>query len=211
MAIRKILIDYEGAQGIPGISLGDDIEIIPSGKQFVYTGGHEQDQPIYTLLREHCDIHFLEESQTKNLRFYPVPLVSLFAHDSRGNYFGTLEGVGGIEDREHTIIFINEGRKTYGKVADNLKAFLSLVNYYPHWQRVIEKASEENFLVQCDMRSLELSRIDIEKQHEIEVLLSLSKDPDAIERLIEKVRGNPWFVVYESKEEAEKEHEFIAI
>lgn len=114
----------------------------------------------------------------------------MFAHDSNGNYFGTLNGIGDIEDQEHPVVFINRTQKTHGKVAENLKGFLSLVNYYPDWQRIIESVSQGTFDQDLIEPSVEHQR-DIEKQNEIEKILSLSKDLDAVKLLIEKVRGIP--------------------
>lgn len=123
---------------------------------------------------------------------------------------GTLNGIGDIEDYEFPVVFINNTNRTHGKIAENLKEFFSLANYYPYWRSIIKYEQEGIPYNLKEMREEEDKRY-FERQKEIGEKLNLIKDPDAIKLLIDRVHGDPGFVVYESKQEAEKENEFITI
>lgn len=211
MVNQRKLLDCDGRRQIPGIH-ANDIDIIPSGKAFNYISEDEENHAIYRLIKENCNISFLTEQKTKGLNFYPIPIVWFFAYDSCGNYFGTLNGIGDIEDDEFPVVFINNTNSAHGKIAENMKEFFSLANYYPFWRKVIEYEQQD---IPYDLKEMEKEKWKekqyIERQNEIEETLNLSKDPDAIRLLIERTHGNSGFVIYESKEKAEKGNEFITI
>lgn len=212
MVNQRLLFDCDGRQQIPGVNIAGGMEIIPSGKAFNYISEDEENQAIFRRIKENCDISFLTEQKTRGFNFYPIPIVWFFAYDSCGNYFGTLNGIGDIEDNESPVVFINNINGTHGRITENMKEFFSLVNYYPYWRRIIECEQQG---MPYDLKVMEeQTREDrqyFESKKEIGETLSLSKDPDAIKLLIDRVHSDPGFVIYESKQEAEKDNEFITI
>ncbi len=209
MAVQRQLLDCDGWQQIPGIQAHDS-EIIPSGKAFNCIPEDEESQAIYSLIKGHCDIIFITEPPRLKLDFYPVPIVWFFAYDSGGNYFGTLNGMGSVEDDEFPVVFVNSTTLAHGIIAESIKAFFSLANYYPFWREIINCEQKQTAY---DMQEIEKrrERLDSERQKEIGEALRLSKDPNAIPLLIERIRLNPGFAVYESKLAAEMANEFITI
>ncbi len=212
MVNKRLLFDCDGRQQIPGVNIAGGMEIIPSGKAFNYISEYEENQAIFRQIKENCDICFLTEQKVRGFNIYPIPIIWFFAYDSRGNYFGTLNGLGDIEDKVFPVVFINSIKGTHGRITENMKEFFSLVNYYPYWRRVIE----------CEQQGMPYDLNDMEeqigedgqyfeRQKEIGETLSLSKDPDAIKLLIDRIHSEPGFVIYESKQEAEKENEFITM
>lgn len=214
---RKMLFNCEGLQSIPGINAaddaGNDIEILLSGKSFHCISNDEEGQVINKIIRENCDIIFCTEAHTEGFNFYPVPMVRFFAYDSRGNYFGTLNGFGNIEDHDFPVVFINKNSGAYGKISDNVKSFFSLANYYPYWRTIIEHEKNET---SYDLQVLEIEEkadeiIYSQRQKAIEEALNLSKGVNVIEMLIENLRNEPGFFVYGSIKDAEKKNEFIVL
>ncbi len=212
MVKQQLLYDCDGRQQVPGLYIGGEKEIIPSGKGFVFISEAEENQTIYRQIEENCNVRFLKEQSVKGLDFYPVPLVWLFAYDTCGNYFGTLNGIGGLENVEYPVVFINKIKGSYGKIAENMKEFFSLVNFHPYWRKIIE-CEQQN--IPYDLKKIEREYVAEEQyllnQKEISETLSLSRDPDAIKSLINRVHSDYGFFVYASKEDAEKDNEFIAI
>lgn len=183
MAKQQLLYDCDGRQQVPGLYIEGEKEIIPSGKGFVFISEAEENQRIYRL----------------------------FAYDTSGNYFGTLNGIGDIENDEYPVVFINKIKASYGKIAENMKEFLSLANFYPSWRKIIEYEQQN---IPCDHKRIENEYVADEEylisQKEIGEALSLSRDPDAIKLLINRVHSDYGFSIYTSKEDAEKDHEFCS-
>lgn len=210
MANQRLLFDCEGRQSIPGMQ-SNDFKILPSGKVFNYISEDEENQAIYRKIKENCDIRFLKEQEEKGFNLYPVPVVWFFAYDSCGNYFGTLNGMGNIEEYEFPVVFINNTNGAHGKIAENMKEFLSLANYYPYWRNIIEYEQQG---IPYNLKEMEKENVEepyFERQKKIGEAFAFSKDPDAIKLLIDRIHNDSGFVVYKSKSEAEKENEFITI
>ncbi len=212
---RKVLLDCESFKNIPGIS-ARDYEIVLSGKFFNYISNNDESQEIYSLIRENCDIRFCtetsEESSTESIIFYPVPVVCIFAYDSYGNYFGTFNGLGTIEDYEKSVVYLNKFSGAHGKISDNMKSFFSLVNYYPYWRSILDhEQNGTTYNLSIIEREDSKDESYFKRQKEIGEALNLSRDPNAIIAMIENLRRQSEFKVYASKKEAEVENEFIEI
>lgn len=215
---KKTIIDIEeiGTSGTIGfIALsenGEQIELLPAGKEIIPVPEFERDNVIYKLLKENCDLHFCTTQTIDDFSFYPVPQFSIFAIDHRGNCFGTIGGAGDIMDDTYPVGYVNDNG-TYGVLAGSIKEFLSLANYYPHWWEVVQY--EQN-RVSHDMDIIEKQKLTnrsqyLKNQHEIGKTLKLSKNLKSIEALILNIKSPLNFKVYSSKAEAQEAYTFLDI
>jgi len=210
MGNHQVLLDCDNLQGVPGVCTEKDTDIIPSGKAFNYIPKQEREHTIYGLLRENCDIHFLTEEEPHTLSCYPVPLTWFFAYDSSGNYFGTLKEMGDIENQEIPVVYFNHIKRTYGKIAETMREFFSLVNFHPYWRRIIASEHHEPLNAIERMKNV-TDKLYFERQGEIGAALNLSNDVNAIDKLIERLHGDSGFMIYDSKEQAEKTYQFVVL
>ena len=211
MINKTILIDIDYRDNIPGF-VSKDSSVMLSGKLFGFISQSEKSQLIYKQIQENCDVDFLLREELDKIEFYPVPAVFIFARDSKGNYFGTLGGIGDIESKEYPVVYINKMSLRHGKIAANLSEFLSLVNFYPSWRSIIE-SEEQSALASLrpEVNVLQEDEKYLIVQNEIGNALNLTYDPNAIDLLLNRLRSDPCFIVYESKHEAAKCNKMLSI
>ncbi|MBU3113594.1 hypothetical protein [Clostridium lacusfryxellense] len=210
----ELLIDAEKTNNVAGHPVmtveGKGIAYIISGKIIVAVSDNERTNKIYKLLEENCDVIFCTTCKMGDFPFYPVPTLTIFAYDSKGNCFGTIGGMDDIECDDYPVGYINkEGMN--GRISSDLKEFLELVTFYPYWSDIIKY---EQMGVAYDINDMDTKhREDIPQyfahQREIAETLKLSKNLQSIELLISNIRSSPGFVIYSSISEAKKTNIFL--
>jgi len=188
---------------------GEKCDIVFAGKEVVSVSKHEQANEIYKLLQEHCDVVFCTTQVLEDFKFYPIPIFSIFAVDSKGHCFATIGGSGSLAQDDYPVGYVCRNG-TFGKIANNLKEFLELVTFYPYWSDIL-KYEQMGIL---DINAMELEKIQnnlecSERQREIQEILKLSYNPKSIELLISSIKSLPGFKVYASREEAQKTNTFF--
>ena len=128
----KVYIDVESREKLPVI---EGEEIIPAGKRFdpfVMTC----EENGFTSLQRRRGINLIWEGMLPKVDFYPVPCLTLFAHDGRGGYFA--HGGKGLES---TIYFVSEKLECW-YLTENFRTFVQMVVFEPDWKEEItgEKA-----------------------------------------------------------------------
>ena len=206
----KLLIDVEGKDGIPGYYIKSELEVVLAGKNIMSIPENERNLKIYKLLEANCNTIFCTTQKLEDFKFYPVPAFWIFGFDHKGNCFGTIGGTGNIVDSNYPVGYVNVDG-TYGKIANNLKEFLELITFYPHWRDIIEYEKAEKFY---DINDISMWKFKsdlqyLEYQSEIAKILKLSKNPRTIELLIANIKCGSEFIVYDSKEEAGMENKFL--
>ncbi len=202
---QKLLIDIEIKKGAWHVTSesGEEVDLVLAGKEIDSIPTHERDNIIYRLLTEHCDLMFCTTQVLSNFTFYPVPRFAIFAVDSKATCFGTIGGSSNLIDDNYPVGYVSrEGR--YGKIANSLKEFFSLVIFHPYWREVI----------QCEQMGLSYDRKTNNPQYftwqqEIVEILKLSYNPKSIELLLSNIRNTHDFRVYASKDEARKTNTFL--
>jgi hypothetical protein len=211
---QRLLIDVEKTNNVGGYPIilkdGGEIHYIVSGKMIVPIPGNDRTNKIYKLLEKNCDLIFCSTDKMEDFPFYPVPTLAIFAVDSKGNRFGTIGNMGGLESNDCPVGYINQ-KGRYGKISGSFKEFLELATFYPYWRDVVEY---EQMKVAYNIADIEMKqkRNDSQffaNQREIAETMKLHKNPQAIELLIDNVKSMPGFVVYCSKDEAKKENTFL--
>jgi hypothetical protein len=176
-----------------------EFEVVISGKMFVPVSKSEYKNKIYKLLEENCDLFFCTVEKIDDFPFYPVPMLAIFAFDSKGKYFGTIGGIGDIVSDDYPVGYINqEGMR--GKISGSLKEFLELVTFYPYWRDIIkyEKSGVAYDIDDIKMKEAKDNSQYFAYQNEISETLNLLKNLKSIELLISNIRSTPGFVVYSS-------------
>jgi hypothetical protein len=211
---QKLLIDVEKTNNVSGHPIiskdGRVIQYIISGKMIVPIPSNERTNKIYKLFEENCDLIFCTTNKMEDFPFYPVPTLVIFAVDSKGNHFGTIGDMGGLESNDCSVGYINqEGR--YCKISGSFKDFLELATFYPYWRDVVEyeQMGVVYNIVDIEMKQKRNNSQFFANQREIAETLKLCKNPQAIELLITNMKSPPGFVVYGSKDEAKKENKFL--
>ncbi len=213
---KKLIIDIEDKDNAIGYFYtsedGEKSEAVLAGKRVIPVPENERSCEIYKLLGENCDVIFCTTQIRDDFRFYPVPQFSIFAVDTKGNCFGTIGGIGDIKDDNYPVGYVNRNGM-FGKITDSFKEFLELVAYYPHWQEVIrcEQMGESYDLKAMEIGERENNSQYLARQREIQEILKISKNPKSIELLIANIQGKKEFLVYSSKEEAQKTNTFLDI
>jgi hypothetical protein len=213
---QKLLIDVEEknkARGYGFISEnGERIEAISAGKIVIPVPENERDLKIYKLFAENCDLVFCTVQTPDEFQFYPVPELSIFAVDHKGNCFGTIGGTGAVAGDDYPVGYVNRDG-TYGEISDNLKEFLQLVTYYPYWREIIryEQTEAPYDISAMEMKQTENNSQYFKHQREIAETLKLSKNPKSIELLLTNIKSTPGFVIYGSKAEAQMTNVFWEI
>lgn len=103
-------------------------EGIPAGKRFdpfVMTC----EENGFTSLQRRRGICLIFEGMIPKVDFYPVPSLTLFAHDGRGGYFAH-DGRGLMEAR---IYFISPELECW-YLAEDFRAFVRMVIFEPDWK-----------------------------------------------------------------------------
>jgi hypothetical protein len=211
---QKLLIDVEKTNSISGYYVrsedGKEFEVVTSGKMIVPVSKNEYKNKIYKLLEENCDLFFCTTEKVDDFPFYPVPMLAIFAVDSKGNYFGTIGGIGDIVSDDYPVGYINQ-EGVYGKISGSLKEFLELVTFYPYWSDIIKY---EQMRVSYDIDDMKMKEAKDNSQYfayqnEIAETLKLLKNLKSIELLISNIRSSPGFVIYSSINDAKIKNAFL--
>lgn len=212
--IKKLLIDVEKTNNLSAYYIrsedGKEIEMIASGKMIISITESEHKNKIYKLLEDNCDLIFCTTDKLNNFKFYPVPMMAIFAADSKGTYFGTIGGIGGLGSDDCPVGYINKEGK-HGKIAGSFEEFLELVTFYPYWRDIVEYEQMQLSYSICDIEMRQKTKHSqfFEYQCEISEELKLIKNPKSIELLITNLKSSPDFMVYVSKDEAKNENVFL--
>lgn len=152
---RKILIDIEG-KGAIGYYIKSDnkekVDIILAGKEIIHVPENEQENKIYKLLEQNCDLffctnlsHLYRQLIQNYYLYYQQKKLKIVEQDKMGSH--PL-----FDDKNYPVGYINR-QGMYGIIAKNFQEFLELIVYYPYWQKIIacELAGESydlmNFLI----------------------------------------------------------------
>jgi hypothetical protein len=210
---ETLLIDVEKTNNLNAYYIRSDdgktIETIASGKMIIQIDCNEQKKKIYKLLEDNCDLIFCTTDNMRDFKFYPVPMLEIFAFDSNGTYFGKIFEIGGTWD-DFQIVYINK-MGVHGKIASSFKEFMELAAFYPYWRDIVEY---EQMQLPYKISDIEMNQKKkhsqfFEYQCEISEELKLVKNPKSIELLITNLKSSPDFMVYSSKDEAKKENVFL--
>ncbi|MEK6263398.1 MAG: hypothetical protein N2B06_01215 [Clostridium sp.] len=190
---------------------GKAIETIASGKMIIQIDCNEQKKKIYKLLEDNCDLIFCTTDNMRDFKFYPVPMLAIFAVDSNGTHFGTIGGMGALGSGDDFPVGCINKEGKHKKIAGSFKEFLELVAFYPYWRDIVEY---EQMQVSYNISDIELNQKKkhsqfFEYQCEISEELKLVKNPKSIELLITNLKSSPDFMLYSSKDEAKKENVFL--
>ncbi|MBQ2925174.1 MAG: hypothetical protein IJE57_06305 [Anaerotignum sp.] len=127
----KVYVDVESREKLPVI---EGKEIVSAGKRFdpfVMTC----EENGFTSLQRRRGINLIWEGMLPKVDFYPVPSLTLFAHDGRGGYFAH----NGRVLMEAKIYFVSEKLECW-YLAENFRAFVQMAVFEPNWK---EKITEE--------------------------------------------------------------------
>ncbi|AEG60180.1 hypothetical protein Desru_1921 [Desulforamulus ruminis DSM 2154] len=214
--MKKLVIDTEQKDGATAYCVhtesGETIEVVLAGKRIISVPVSEQADRIYRLLEENCDLIFCTTQKPNDFPFYPIPQFFIFAVDSKENCFGTIGGMGDIADDDFPVGYVNR-KGEFGIITTDFKEFLSLVTFYPCWRDIIrcERTGAIYNIEDMKMSKIENHSQYLARQSQIVETLKLSKNPKSLELLISNIKSPSDFMVYASKEEAEKVNTFLDI
>jgi len=176
----QVLIDAE-TEGCKQVYHMVDGEIVP----YQYAGvavcrrGSEEAR-VYQLFEEHCDLYFCKDQKPEEFPFYPVPVFAVFALDSKGNCFGTIGGIGDLEEDYYPVGMVDRHGQAW-RLAANLREFLSMAIFYPDWRRCADQGETAPW------------------QEELAEALSLDRNTEALAFLADFLEGKAGFSLYPSK------------
>ena len=171
--MEKIYINVEGMEKIP------ETEYIPAGKRFdAFVMTCEENG--FTSLQRKRGINLIWEGMLPKPDFYPVPSLTLFAHDGRGGYFAH-SGKG----LESPIYFISDKLECW-YLAENFRTFVQMVVFEAEWKEMITGET-----VETDETEVELA--------DFGMLFGLSAPQ---EKLTEKICREPAYEIFENIEKA---------
>ena len=181
--MEKVYIDMESREKLPVI---EGKEIVPAGKRFdpfVMTC----EENGFTSLQRRRGVHLIWEGMLPKVEFYPVPSLTLFAHDGRGGYFA--HGGKGLE----SPIYFVSGRLECWYLAENFRTFVQMVVFQPSWK---EKITGEK----TEMNEKEAELKDFGMMFGLSV-------PE--EKLSEKIRREDAFEIFENIEKAREKMSIV--
>ena len=171
--MEKTYINVEGLEKLP------ETEHIPAGKRFdpfVMTC----EENGFTSLQRRRGINLIWEGMLPKLDFYPVPSLTLFAHDGRGGYFAhSGEGL------ESSIYFVSNELECW-YLAENLRTFVQMTVFEPNWKEMITGETTDSGETE-------------EELADFGMLFGLFA-PE--EKLAEKIRREPAYEIFENIEKA---------
>ena len=171
--MEKTYINVEGMERIP------ETEHIPAGKRFdAFVMTCEENG--FTSLQRKRGINLIWEGMLPKLDFYPVPSMTLFAHDGRGGYFAH-SGKG----LESSIYFVSNELECW-YLAENFRSFVQMVVFEPNWKEKITGETAE-----IDETEQELA--------EFGMLFGFSEPK---EKLAEKIHRESAYEIFENIEKA---------
>ena len=169
----KTYINVEGMEKIP------ETEHIPAGKRFdAFVMTCEENG--FTSLQRKRSINLIWEGMLPKLDFYPVPSLTLFAHDGIGGYFAH-SGKG----LESSIYFISDKLECW-YLAENFRTFVQLVVFEPNWKEKI--TGEKQDIMETE-----------EELADFGILFGLSAPA---EKLTEKICREPAYEIFKNIEKA---------
>jgi len=171
--MKKTYINVEGMDNIP------ETEHIPAGKRFdAFVMTCEENG--FTSLQRKRGINLIWEGMLPKLEFYPVPSLTLFAHDGRGGYFAH-SGKG----LESAIYFVSDKLECW-YLAGNFRFFVQMAVFEPDWKERITGDA------------IEIGETE-EEMAEFGMLFGLSA-PE--EKLTAEIRREPAYEIFENIEKA---------
>ena len=188
---EKVVIDAEEVNEAVSFLVFDDrhkrIEVVLAGKIIVPVPQAERGSQIYMFLQEECGLTFCTTQKKEEFQFYPMEPFAIFAVDSHKGCYGTIGGIGDLEDDTLPVGYVTaDGR--CGRVAGSLKEFLSLAVFYPNWRNIFEKENKD-----AGSPALE------ERQMRLAEMLGLRYNPDALQLVKQRLAAPPEFMVYHTK------------
>ncbi len=175
--LKEIYFDGETARKIPEI---EGYQVIVTGKRFnpfIMTC----EENGFTSLQRKRGIYLIFEGNLPKLDFYPVPALTLFAHDGKGGYFA----YAGKDMMEDPIYYISSELECW-YLAWGFRAFVRMVVFEPNWK---ERITGEKAEIRETEKELE----------DFGMLFGLSA-PE--QKLSEQIRKEPFYQIYESVEKA---------
>ncbi len=189
------LIGYISFEGKEYIDIRYKKEVVPVPKR-------ERHHVIYKLLEDNCDVIFCTDQKNDDFMFECREQFVIFAVDGGGNCFGTIGGMGDINDDNYPVGYVcHEGLS--GRIANNFREFMELVNFYPFWYDILkfEKMGINYSISELENERIEFNSKYLEQQEEIAKILNLNKNNDSIKLLISNLKDKPKFTVYGLDEE----------
>ena len=171
--MEKTYINVEGLEKIP------ETEYIPAGKRFdAFVMTCEENG--FTSLQRKRNINLIWEGMLPKVDFYPVPSLTLFAHDGRGGYFA--HGGKGLES---PIYFVSDKLECW-YLAENFRTFVQMTVFEPKWKEKITGETAE--IVETETELAEFG-----------MLFGLSAPK---EKLAEKICREPLYEIFENIQKA---------
>ena len=122
--MKKIYLDETSLDSCTAVFVSD-AEVIRAGST-VYSMPASENNDEYKKIAKEYDIKFVFDDNIPAIDFYTIPMTSVFATDSKGGYFVSVEDYFDLES-EVPICYIDSDRKCY-IVAENGKAFLQNIS-----------------------------------------------------------------------------------
>lgn len=188
---EKVVIDAEDVNEAVSFLIFDDghkqVEVVLAGKIIVPVPKEERGSQIYTFLQEECGLTFCTTQKKEEFHFYPMEQFAIFAVDSQKGCYGTIGGIGDLEDDTLPVGYVTaDGR--CGRVAGNLKEFLSLAVFYPNWRKIFGKENKAAGVPALGEQQMRLAE-----------MLGLRYNSDALMLVRQRLATQPGFMVYHSK------------
>ena len=131
--MEKVYVDMESRKILPKM---EGKEIVPVGKGFdAFVMTCEENG--FTSLQRRRGINLIWEGMLPKPDFYPVPSLTLFAHDGGGGYFAH-SGKG----LESPIYFVSDKLECW-HLAENFRTFVQMVVFEPNWKEKITGEKQE--------------------------------------------------------------------
>lgn len=176
---KTIYYDCEKIGKAPEI---EGYDIIPAGKGFApFIMTCEENG--FTSLQRKRDIHLIFEGNIPKPTFYPVPKLTLFAHDGEGGYFAHSG-----KDLDSPIYFISKKLECW-TLAGDFRTFVQMVVFEPDWKARITGEK-------VDLQETEGEKADLG------MLFGLSA-PER--KLSENIHREPYYKIFETIEKAREE------
>lgn len=183
-----------------------------TGVQVISVPNNEQELEIYKLLEKNCNLFFCKNELLDNFIINCKVQFTIFAINDKGEPYGTIGGIGDIEDDYYPIGYVsNKGQ--CGRIANNLKEFLQLIVFYPFWLELLNCPEKER---QHTVETLENEKIKLIpdyliNQQKIAEILNIQKNKNSIETLFLNLKQKPYFVVHGVEKEQNKKYENLLL
>ena len=176
MSMEKVYIDMEGREKLPEIEGKEGVPVGIRFDAFVMTC----EENGFTSLQRKRGINLIWEGLLPKVDFYPVPSLTLIAHDGRGGDFA--HSGKGLESQ---IFYISDKLECW-YLAENFRTFVQMVVFEPNWKEKITGEIAE--IMETEMELAEFGML---------FGLSVSK-----EKLTEKICRETAYKIFENIEKA---------